>query len=63
MAASLIAHMVSSLLQPIPFSLINSISGKWQEGGFLPLLILPLRMKVLEKRVRRAGRGYMNKIF
>ena len=62
-AASLIAPMASSLTQPAPFSLINSISGKWQEGGFLLLLVLPLRMKVFEKEIRRVGRGYMNKIF
>ena len=62
-AASLIAPMASSLTQPVPFSLINSISGKWQEGGFLLLLVLPLRMKVFEKEIRRVGRGYMNKIF
>ena len=32
--------------------------GKGQEGGILLLLALSLMMKVLEKRVRRVGRGY-----
>ena len=41
MAAPLIAPMVSSLIQPIAPSLINSITGKGQEGGLLPLLALP----------------------
>ena len=61
MAASFIAPMASSLMQPITSSLINSITAKGQEGGFLPLLALPLIMKVLGKGVRRAARGYMNK--
>ena len=34
-AASLIAPMASSSVQPVVSSLINSISGKAQEGGFL----------------------------
>ena len=55
--------MASSLIQPIAPSLINSITGKGQEGGFLPLLALLLMMKVLEKGVRSAGRGYMKKKF
>ena len=63
MATSLIAPMASSLIQPIVPSLINSITGKGQEGGLLPLLALPLIMKVLWKGVRRAGRGYMNRNF
>ena len=53
-AASLIAHMASSLTQPVGSSLINAISGKraWeqekgQEGKILPLLALPLMIKVL----------------
>ena len=31
---------------------------KQQEGGFLPLLTLPLMIKVLGKGVTREGRGY-----
>ena len=60
MAASLIALMASSVIQPAAFSLINTITGKGQESGFLPLLALPLMMKVLGKGIRRAGRGYDN---
>ena len=52
--------MAASLIQPVASSLINSITGKRQEGGFLPLLVLSLMIKVLEKGVRRAGRGYNN---
>ena len=55
-AASLIAPMASSLIQPVASSLMNAITRKGQ-GGFLPLLALPLMMRVLEKEVRRAGRG------
>ena len=42
-------HMASSLIQPMASSLINTVTGKGQEGWFLPLLLLPLMMKVLEK--------------
>ena len=52
--------MAASLIQPVASSLINDITGKGQEGGFLQLLTLPLMMKVLGKGVRRAGRGYNN---
>ena len=55
MAASLIAPRVSSLIQPVASWLINAITWKGQEGGYLPLLALPLMMKVLGKWVRRAG--------
>ena len=48
-------------------SLINAVSGKGamaaakgHKDGFLPLLELPLIMKVLGKEVMRAGRGYNN---
>lgn len=54
MAVSLI------LIQPLASSLINAISGKRQEDGFIPLLVLPLMIKALRKRVRRAGRGHNN---
>ena len=44
-AASLIAHMASLLMQPVASSLMNAITGKGvmsagkgQEGGILPLL-------------------------
>ena len=57
MVASLIAPMASLLAKPAGSSRINTISGegvmragKGQEGGFLPLLALPLMIKVcLEK--------------
>ena len=62
MGASLIAPMASSLIQPIASSL-NSITGKGQEGRFLSFLALPLTMKVFGKRIRRAGRRYITKIF
>ena len=54
MAASLIAPMASLFMKPVASSLINAISGKGQEGGFLPLLALPLMMKVLGKGVTNA---------
>ena len=63
MAAPLIVSVVSSLIQPIVSSSINSVTGKLQEGGFLSLLALPLMMKVLKKGIRRAGRRYMDKVF
>ena len=50
MAASLLASMVSSLVQPVTSSLINAITRK---GGFLPLLALPLMIKVLGKEVKK----------
>ena len=50
MAASLLASMVSSLIQPVTSSLINAITRK---GGFLPLLALPLMIKVLGKEVKK----------
>ena len=40
--------------------MINAIIGKGQEGGFFPLLALPLMIQVLGKGVRRAGRGCGN---
>ena len=66
MTASLIAPMASSLIKPVASSVINAISGKGimaaakrQEGGFLPLLALPLMIKAMSgKGVTRAGRGY-----
>ena len=65
MAVSLIAPVfffVFSLMQPVTSSLINAISGKGQEGGFLPLLKLPLMIKVLGKVVSRRYNN-MNKKF
>ena len=60
MAASLKAPMASSLIQPVASSLINAIlekgvvrARKGQESGFLPLLALPIIMKVLGKGVTR----------
>ena len=55
--------MTVSLIATMASSLINYITGKGQEGGFLTLLALPLMTKVLGEGVRRAGRGYMNKNF
>ena len=55
------APATASLIKAFAFSLINAITGKGQEGGFLPLLALLLMMKVLGKGVRRDGRGYNNK--
>ena len=52
--------MVPSLIVSRAFLLSNATTGKGQEGGFLPLLALPLIMKVLEKRVRVAERRYDN---
>ena len=56
-----VVSMASSLVQSVTSSLINAISGKGvirarkrQEVGFLPLLALPLMMKVLGKEVMRA---------
>ena len=68
MAASLIAPMSSSLIQPIASLLIKAITGKGvtraekqQEGGFFPLLALPLMIKAISgKEVTRAGKGYNN---
>ena len=58
MSASLIAPMASPLLRLGASSLINVINGKGEEGIFLPLLALPLMMKVLGIGVRRAVRRY-----
>ena len=70
MAASLIATMVSSLMQFVASSLINVVFGKGgttavkgQEGGILPLTALPLIIKVQGKGVQRARRGCMDKYF
>ena len=70
MMASLIVPMASSLIKPVTFSLINAISrkgvmraGKVEQGGILLLFVLPLMGKVLEKGVRREGKGYMDKTF
>ena len=67
MAAPVIAAIASSLIQPVASSFIKVISvkgvtkaGKEQEGGFLPLLALPLMMKILGKGATRTGRRYNN---
>ena len=59
MSVSLIALMASSLLKPTVSSLIYTITGKGivragkeQEGGFLPLLAIPLTTEVLKKESR-----------
>ena len=67
MGPLLIVSMASSLIQPVASSLVNAITGKGvmrarkgQESGILPLLTLPLMMKVLEEGVTKAGKGYNN---
>ena len=63
MVASLIAPTASLSIQTVASSLINVISGKRQNrenSGFLSLLALPLIMKILGKRVKRAGKCYNN---
>ena len=64
-AASLQAPWVSSLIQLVAFSLMNTITGKGltraekgQKGRFLLSLALPLMIKDLWKGVTRPGRGY-----
>ena len=61
----LMTRMFLSLVQPLTSSLINVITikgirkaGIRQEGGFLPLSVLPLIMKALGKGIMRAGRRY-----
>ena len=61
------APFAAPLIAPVASLLINLITGKWatraregQEDGILPLLALPLMMKVLGKGARRAGKGYNN---
>ena len=68
MAASVIATMVSSLMQFMASSLINVVFGKGgttavkgQEGRILPLTALPLMIKVQGKGAQRARRGCMDK--
>ena len=51
MAASLIASVASLLIQPITSWLINSITAKGQEGGFLPFSALPLKWKYWGKEL------------
>ena len=64
---AMMAPMVASLIAPVSSSLTNAISEKRvmgaekeQEDGIIPLLSLSLVMKVLEKRVKRAGKEYNN---
>ena len=51
-AALLIALMVYSLIQPVAFSLINTLTGKGvrQESAICLLLTLPLVMKAMSGR-------------
>ena len=67
MAASLIATMAFSLIQPVASSLVNAITregvrrtGKGQEGGSFPLLARTLMIKVLGEGVTRAGKLHNN---
>ena len=67
MVVLLIARMAFSLIQLLAFSLINPITGKGvmrpkkgEEGRFLPLLALPLTVKVLRKEVIKIGRRCNN---
>ena len=62
--ALLIAHMASSFIQPVAFSLINGItgkgairSGKRQECGILLLLALPLMMMMNHEGLKRSHTG------
>ena len=55
------APVAASLIKPVASASINAISrkgvirtGKGGEGGFCPLLALPLSMKVMVKVVMRA---------
>ena len=57
MAASLIASLALLLTQPVAFSLINPITRKRQEDGFLPVLTLVLMMKAPVKVARRTASG------
>ena len=63
----LIAPMVYSLIQLVTSWFINAIfgkrvtrAGKRQESRFLPLLALPIIMKVQGKGITRAGKEYDN---
>ena len=60
LTASLIAFIISSLIQPVVSSLINTISGKGQKGECLPLLASSLMVEALGKEVTRAGSGFNN---
>ena len=53
MVASLIAPIASLLMQPVASSLTYTITGKRQDGGFLPLLASPLMIKFLSKGSRK----------
>ena len=65
---AMMAPMPSSLIQSVALSLINAISrkgvmgaGKWQKGGYLPLLTFPLMIKDMPgKEITREERGYKN---
>ena len=57
----MMAPVAASLIKPVASASINAISrkgvirtGKGGEGGFCPLLALPLSMKVMVKVVMRA---------
>ena len=61
----MMAHRAVSLIAPRVSSLTNTTTGKrvtraakGQDSRFHPLLALPLMIKVVEKRVTRARRGY-----
>ena len=56
MVASLIVPVDSSLIKPVVTSFVDATSGKGQEGGFLPLLGLPLMMKFVKKRSHKNRR-------
>ena len=57
---AMMALTAASLIAPMASSLVNALTEKGQERGFLPLLALPLMIKVLGKTFRRAERGYNN---
>ena len=57
MVTSLMTPLAFSLIQPVDSLLINGITGKGQGDGLLPLLALPLMIKATSgKKIRRAGR-------
>ena len=47
-------------MDTIAMDMIDTMAGKGQEDGFLPLFALRLMMKVLGKGVRRARGRYNN---
>ena len=55
MAASLIAHMASSLINAMTWQGVMR-AGNWPEDGSFLLVALYFMMKILGKRIIRVGR-------